>query len=240
MQDGRYLLNLRQLSAGDAGEALFQRALDRVDRERREKVLRIRQGKARVPSLGAGLLLQKALADYPGGRQTELEYTGLQRFSVTELLGTLGGTVIEPEYGYGANGKPYFKDYPFHFNLSHSGDYVLCGTSGQELGVDIQKIQRVDPLRLAKRFFSAAESLELEKCGEAQERERMFFRLWARKEAYGKLTGGGLAGAMGRDFLAEEAGDGEFVWEEYDLSDSFADYAVAVCRRRGERNVRLL
>ena len=50
----------------------------------------------------------------------------------------LGGETRTPE------GKPYFQDYPdFHYNISHSGKYVVCGIicggqNPQPIGVAIQ------------------------------------------------------------------------------------------------------
>lgn len=38
-------------------------------------------------------------------------------------------------------GKPVLKNYPtIHFNLSHAGDWVLCGIGDVSLGVDIEHI----------------------------------------------------------------------------------------------------
>ena len=70
-------------------------------------------------------------------------------------------------------------------------------------------------------------------------RERLFYRLWARKEAYGKLTGKGIAAALEVDFLpggtvsspygcsSGEVGGKRLLWEEY---DSIAGYSIALCR----------
>lgn len=202
IQDKRYLLNLEQFH-GSRGETLYREAFGRLDGERRRKIVPVKNAAVRAASAGAGLLVQKALWDYISGRRTERfvsERPEIQCFSVEELLAVIGDRAIEPCYEYGENGKPYLTDYPFHFNLSHSGQYVFLGVSGQEIGVDIQKIQQTDELRLAKRFFSGEEYKALEDCKDPENRRQMFFRMWTRKEAYGKLTGQGLAGAIGKDF----------------------------------------
>lgn len=250
MEDRRYLLDLGQM-LDDGGGALFQEAFHRVDQERQRKALRIRGAKARAASIGAGLLLQKALADYAKWQTAEPVRqpgrTGLERFSVEGLLAAIGGVAAEPVYGYGSGGKPYLADHSFQFNLSHSGSHVFCGVSEQEIGVDIQQIQGGGKIRLAKRFFSAGECRALEDCPDEETRRQLFFRMWARKEAYGKLTGRGLADAVGRDLLAADAGEeivlpgapGEkavrcsalegLAWEEYDEP---AGYRIAVCKYR--------
>lgn len=199
IQDKRYLLNLEQF-CGCCGETLLREAFGRLDGERRRKTLPMKNAAVKAASTGAGLLVQKALRDYISGQMTAEALPEIQCFSVEELLSAVGDTVIEPCYKYGGNGKPYFTDYPFYFNLSHSGQYVFCGVSGREIGVDIQKVQKADELRLAKRFFSEEEYTALEGCKEQEIRRQMFFRMWTRKEAYGKLTGHGLTGAIGKDF----------------------------------------
>ena len=56
--------------------------------------------------------------------------------------------------------------------------------------------------RMWRGFFTEREAAALEQAGEEREtRERLFYRLWARKEAYGKLTGKGIAAALEVDFL---------------------------------------
>lgn len=131
----------------------------------------------------------------------------LKRYSVKKLLESLYGKPPAPiAYVYGKEGKPYFRDLPFYFNLSHSGDYVLCAVSSAEIGTDIQQHCGKNVERLARRFFTEREAAALEQAGEEREtRERLFYRLWARKEAYGKLTGKGIVWALGVDFLPVEA-----------------------------------
>ena len=139
------------------------------------------------------------------------------------------------------SGKPYFRDLPVYFNLSHSGEYVLCAVSTEEIGADIQQHCGKDVGKLARRFFPEREWTALERAGE--ERERLFYRLWARKEAYGKLTGKGVADALGVDLLPGEGLPGKAVpggaeaavlpegrgllWEEYGIMEA---YSIAFCR----------
>jgi 4'-phosphopantetheinyl transferase len=35
-------------------------------------------------------------------------------------------------------GKPYVSGNKIHFNISHSGNYLICGVSNYEIGVDIE------------------------------------------------------------------------------------------------------
>lgn len=197
----------------DGGGDIIYEASQRLDSKRRQKALSVKNARAQAAAIGAGLLIQKALADYmEGARRLEcpLEQQGppgksavsqkpvVECFSMERLLAVLGRKVTEPCYRYGKNGKPYLENYPIQFNLSHSGDFVFCGVSEQEIGVDIQKLQGGCVLSLAKRFFADSEYRALEACGDEELRCQMFFRMWVRKEAYGKLTGEGIAGVIGR------------------------------------------
>ena len=258
MQERRYLLNIEQMLEGSERDTLLRDAFDRIDGKRRQKALAIKNARAQAACIGAGLLIQKALSDHMKYRRMEAwterqELSGdsgaaenpiLELFSVEELLSVLEPRVTEPCYRYGKNGKPYLTDSSFQFNLSHSGDFVFCGVSEQEIGVDIQKIQGDHELCLAKRFFADPECQALEACENEELRRRMFFRMWVRKEAYGKLTGAGIAGVVGkclwRDVLVGEGPsacnpekalwwENDLIWEEYDVPDG---YRMAVCRFR--------
>jgi 4'-phosphopantetheinyl transferase len=93
------------------------------------------------------------------------------------------------------NGKPYLTSHAgLRFNLSHSGRYgMLAVARGREVGVDIERIRGERPTRdIAERFFAPAEVSALLR--ESQEQQTAaFFAIWARKEAYIKARGEGLA-----------------------------------------------
>lgn len=86
-------------------------------------------------------------------------------------------------------GKPYFPSHPqLEFNLSHSGDLVLCALDHAPVGVDIQVIKAMRP-GLPARVCSPRELLWL---GQGADLWPRFAQLWALKEAYVKYTGAGL------------------------------------------------
>ena len=146
--------------------AFFERAMQTASPERRDRANRFRFAEGRARSLGAELLLRKALLD-------------------------LGSDVRELKYGYGPQEKPYLIGVPeFHFNLSHSGDYVMLAAADREVGCDIEEIARYD-LRVAKRFF-APEEYECIAAAPPEEQQELFFRYWTLKESFVKVTGRGL------------------------------------------------
>ena len=84
-------------------------------------------------------------------------------------------------------GKPYFADNSFAFNISHSGEYVICVISTDEqqhLGIDIEKIKPI-VLDDFNSIFSPQEKKEIDNYDK-------FYTCWTRKEAIVKADGRGL------------------------------------------------
>ena len=107
-------------------------------------------------------------------------------------------------------GKPRVDGCPgVHFNLSHSGDYVLCALSDAEVGVDIER-RAAARLAVARRFFHPAELADLERLS-GPERDARFFDYWSAKEAFLKYLGAGLARPLA-SFRVEFAGE-PLLWE---------------------------
>lgn len=220
MQERRYLLHVGALGSPSGGGAYYHRALELLDSERRRKAMRQKEGMPRAASVGAGLLLQLAIQRQ--SKPLEKKESAITLVCLEELLDLLQEPV-ELSYRYGENGKPYLKGEALYFNLSHSGEYVLCALSGEEIGADIQKHQVSPKEALVKRFFSEQEQELFANCKTSTESEELFYRLWTRKEAYAKLTGQGLAAIVSRDVYGPE----ELHWEEYIEPEG---YHICVCR----------
>lgn len=99
------------------------------------------------------------------------------------LSGVLG--IREEDLRYSAYGKPYVPDMKLRFNLSHSGNYVLLATDGEEIGADIERIDSVR-LRLAERVSVPEEQAWM------RDDPLRFFALWTMKESVMKQCGLGL------------------------------------------------
>lgn len=240
MRNQCYLLSLEEIFAGAEVERLLEESYGKVDNARRVRAERMQFGKGQAVSLGAGLLLQLAVQerveDYGAtvGRSKQAEAEpdgcpeGLTVYSVSRVLQLLGEP-LELVLDYGKKGKPYLREYPFYFNLSHSGEYVVCAVSDQEIGADIQQCVSVDVERLARRFFSAEECRALAAYETEHEKRQFFFRQWARKEAYGKLIGEGIAGTVTVNLLPDAGGEAkELFWQEWNLPEG---YKTALCQR---------
>jgi 4'-phosphopantetheinyl transferase len=94
-----------------------------------------------------------------------------------------------------STGKPFLTDQTLSFNLSHSGDWIVWAVSLQgEIGVDLEKIDpTVNWQRVAARYFSTEEQRTL---ASSKEPLRLFYDLWAMKEAWVKSSGEGVFAAM--------------------------------------------
>lgn len=144
-------------------ERLYAAAFAMAGPTRQRRADAFRFPKDRRLCLGAGLLLSHAIRE-------------------------AGFALGEPEAG--EYGKPAFPGSGFHFNLSHSGDWVLCAAAGHEVGCDIERIGRAD-LSVAKRFFAPGEYAAILASPE-EERNVLFYRFWTLKESFVKATGFGL------------------------------------------------
>lgn len=142
--------------------------------------------------------------------------------------------VLETFYGvknaagrlqFGLHGKPYLKDAPVRFNLSHSGRLTAVAAGRQEVGLDVQRRDERPHAALSARLTPA-------------EREEDLFRLWTAKEAYIKYRGGSLAAMLGN--LRFENGvisDGETVGNVSLWFGEIEDCAVCICTERQENVV---
>ena len=104
---------------------------------------------------------------------------GLNRFGISTNLNDLKFT----QYG-----KPYLESVSVCFNISHSGNYVICAMSDEvnSVGVDIEQIKPIDIYE----FRSIWTDKEWERIVDGK--ERLFYEFWTRKEAIVKAHGQGV------------------------------------------------
>ena len=256
MQDRIYLLSLQKAGApqkeiSDSAEyPLLAQMLEKSDRERIVRASRIQSRKKQLESVGAGLLLQLAVQE--ALKEKKLEESSFLRpeamegspgesripvilLTIPELLDRVQKP-LNLQYRYGAAGKPYFKNEPYFFSLSHSGEYVMCGISEEEIGADIQQIRECNVEKTAERFFSEEEKRRLADCAGSAEKQAFFFELWVCKEAYGKLTGQGISEAVRMDMSRYTGAEANFLLEtegrlvRMEKIKVEGAYKAAVCR----------
>ena len=91
----------------------------------------------------------------------------------------------------GEHGKPFLSYRPsLHYNISHSGKYVVCILADQEVGIDVQIHKKVNYERILERMVPADMVREIL---DSDDMEKAFFE-WVLREAYIKWTGEGVEG----------------------------------------------
>ena len=159
-----YWMDTAVLTEGE----VFDKAYQMLPRWRRDKADFYLRASDKRLSVGAGLLLQRGLAD-------------------CKVTGQDG------EAAFGKYGKPYLPKHPeIHFNLSHGGRLAAAVFADTDVGCDVEQVGQAD-MALAKKFFCAGEYARLVQLPEGEERDTAFYRLWTLKESFAKATGLGLA-----------------------------------------------
>lgn len=169
------MINVHRILDGDI--ALFRASLDR-------------QGSLEH-LLSRAELGRAARFRFPIDRRRYIAGRGLLRALLAERASV---DPAELEIAVGPHGKPRLASHHHvTFNVSHSGDLALFAfTSGCEVGVDVEHLRAVDPIRLSETCFSEREQTELLHLA-PHRRLGAFFDGWVRKEAVVKADGRGLA-----------------------------------------------
>jgi len=155
----------------------------------------------------------------------------LARYSVGQYL-----DIADQEINliFGEKGKPHIGNLSnVHFNISHSGQYVVCAVAPTEIGIDVERVRKVN-LRIAERFFSPSEIHDLMALDE-ENRMRYFITLWTIKESYLKAIGRGLTQHLnsftivrnGNSFLL--TGNEEAEGYGIEIQELNNGYMMAVC-----------
>lgn len=188
-----------------ADEAAYRAAFAALPDWRRRKAESFRFVADRRRSVAAWLLLCRMLAE--------------------RGIDAAGLSVSENEFG-----KPWFVSRPdVCFSISHAGDRVMAAVADSPVGCDVERIGPIGE-GVAERCLSPDELQALYAIPNGPERERLFFRLWVRKESYSKSRGFGLA----LDFpsfsvLGEKASQTGW-FKDYDFGDGYLG-CVSLFRR---------
>lgn len=136
------------------------------------------------------------------------------------------------------------------YNLSHSGEYVLCSISMDapsqkiSVGCDIEREREMVNLRVAERFFCPSEYRKIKEETREDVRRDLFGRYWVLKESFLKATRKGLA--LGMNTFEILLGDppvllrqpgafpGKYYYQEERVKGKSGIYHIAVCSTDAE------
>lgn len=148
--------------------SLYQELLKFVTEDRKTQLHKFVRYEDKIRGLFAELLLRKLLEINYSLRWSELSFT-------------------KNKYG-----KPSLNEYQnVHFNIAHSGDWVVCGVDNLPLGVDVEYMKTAHP-DIAERFFTKEECEQIFSLPE-KDQTTQFYRFWTLKESYIKCVGMGLS-----------------------------------------------
>lgn len=183
-----------------------------IDSEKKYKVMEFVNKKDKIRTLVGEMLIRTIIAE-----NLKISYKSI-KFSKNEY------------------GKPYLKGYPqFNFNISHSGDYVLCAVDDKNIGIDIEEIKYIEYKEIAKTFFSAKEIGYIINHDLKCQLDR-FYEMWTLKESYIKCCGQGLSIPL-KSFSIEinqyenikAITNNDYTEHTFRLLDIDPGYKVAVC-----------
>lgn len=162
----------------------------------------------------------------------------LIRYAIGYITGT---GFYSQAFATGEKGKPYLKEFSdIHFNMSHSGLWVVVAIADKNVGIDVEKIRKA-PLGVANRFFSEPEKNQLFAAMNSEIQQDHFFTLWTLKESFLKALGKGLTKSLSsftvtldKNGVCRLTGDPEA--KGYYLKTIYLDegYKMAVCAARSE------
>lgn len=94
-------------------------------------------------------------------------------------------------------GKPFLRGQDsFHFNISHSGRWVVIAWGDRPVGIDVEMMDfDAGKEQLACRFFHTDEQSYVF-AAQAQEQSKRFYEIWTKKESYLKYLGTGIDCAL--------------------------------------------
>ena len=160
------MIRILCLDVSGIDPSTYEKLYNRATEARKHRADRCRQPEDALRCIGAGALLG---------------------FAVKQQLGLDVFALGENRWG-----KPFIPDAPdFHFNLSHSGSWVVLAFGDSPVGIDVEKLDYTPGRQqVIRRFFTPEEqAYVLEDSAEEGER---FFRIWTAKESWLKYTGEGL------------------------------------------------
>ncbi|MDV7765838.1 4'-phosphopantetheinyl transferase family protein [Peribacillus sp. CSMR9] len=113
-------------------------------------------------------------------------------------------------------GKPYCNEAAFHFNVSHSGSWVVCIVDTKRVGIDIELMTDIDYEALIS-FFHSFESREMK---ETTSKKDYFYKLWTIKESVIKNIGKGLSIPLNSFYARQNRQVTSIHFEESTLNDT--------------------
>lgn len=130
------------------------------------------------------------------------------------------------DFTYENNGKPYFTNSKIKFNISHSENTIAVAISNSEIGIDVEKIRKINP-NLIKWVYSEKEQKKyFDKILDIN----FFYKTWTIKESYAKFNGSGLNidfNSLSFDLELKSIKFHDIIIETYKIEDFY----ISICSK---------
>jgi len=139
--------------------------LSEIPKHVQEKIMRYRKWQDRLASLYGRVIIQRALTAHGYNKNC------LENLSITEY------------------GRPFIDD-NVYFNLSHSGEYVVCSVSKKgRVGIDIEKVRPI----VLSHYQKIIPPKKWKEIIWSDEKEQLFYDYWTMIESALKADGRGFS-----------------------------------------------
>lgn len=165
------------IDINDFSKAEYEYFFSLMENERREKINRFRFDEDKKRSVFGEMLAKKMIAKHFDKTYEEV--------------------IIKAD----ETGKLYAENLDIHFNISHSGEFVICALSDKQIGVDIEKIRDIKD-NLINHVCTKDEKDYIIK--NENEKNKRFIEIWTAKEAYFKYLGTGITDLKSINTLDDE------------------------------------
>ena len=99
--------------------------------------------------------------------------------------------IVSPQILQNENGKPYFENQPFEFNISHQENLVVLAVSDTPVGIDVQTLDD-DKIKMSCVLLNELELSEFNALENNEAQVKYLFKCFTQKEAYVKMLGKAL------------------------------------------------
>lgn len=221
------------------GDCSFEQSLalyNRLPQERRDSIDKAKREEIKKKRLYTGAFLQYVLSTETGVPVEQLHYQynqwGKPELDVERIL--MSDENIRWKTDMKLQDELEEGRSTVHFNLSHSGDYVVVAVSDSPVGIDVEHKTKCYET-LAQRFFCEEECADIMSLDTEEERKQRFLEYWTGKEAYIKCVGEGMRIPLNSFYIQRNTcGDACISYEaarELHFGTFFLEegYCVSVC-----------
>ena len=149
----------------------------------------------------------------------------LARFIIRRMTGLRNDEIIFEKNAYD---KPILKGYAdVHFNMSHSGDWIVGAIDSTAIGIDIEKRDTIHSHKFPLDMLSHQEKLHYDTLT-ADEKICYFYTVWTAKESYLKASGVGMNAELKNFSMTPESDPSYFIITNTDAPEEMANYHIKV------------